>query len=101
MPEEKKRQLEIFWTAEATKDLDWWKRTNKPIAKKIDELVADAREHPFTGIGKPERLRWEWKGYWSRRITGEHRLIYRVDANLLLIAQCRFHYSPKNKRQKK
>jgi toxin YoeB len=59
---------------------------------KIDRLIEDILEHPFAGIGKPEPLRYEWSGYWSRRITGEHRLVYRVEGDTVFIAQCRFHY---------
>jgi toxin YoeB len=55
-------------------------------------LIADVVEHPFAGIGKPEPLRYEWSGYWSRRITSEHRLVYRVEGDVIYIAQCRFHY---------
>jgi toxin YoeB len=55
-------------------------------------LIEDILEHPFAGIGKPEPLRYEWSGYWSRRITGEHRLVYRIEGNTVFIAQCRFHY---------
>jgi toxin YoeB len=88
--------LELFWTAKAKEDLAYWQRKDKRIAAKIEQLVADAREHPFIGLGKPEPLRYEWMGYWSRRITGTHRLLYRVEAGVLYIAQCRFHYAKKS-----
>ncbi|HEV8518782.1 MAG TPA: Txe/YoeB family addiction module toxin [Burkholderiales bacterium] len=54
--------------------------------------MEDSQRHPFTGLGKPEPLIRNLRGFWSRRITREHRLVYRVDASVLQIAQCRFHY---------
>jgi toxin YoeB len=59
---------------------------------KINSLIDDIQRHPFTGLGKPEPLKRNLRGYWSRRITREHRLVYRVQAGVLQIAQCRFHY---------
>ena len=68
------------------------RQSDRRILAKIDRLIEDIAEHPYAGIGKPEPLRHEWSGYWSRRITGEHRLVYRVEGNTVFIAQCRFHY---------
>lgn len=82
----------LFWTSQATEDRRYWQRTNRQVLAKLDRLLADILEHPFTGIGKPEPLRHEWSGYWSRRLTGEHRLVYRVEGDTVYIAQCRFHY---------
>jgi toxin YoeB len=64
------------------------------FSKRIEQLIADIKATPFAGIGKPEPLRHQWTGYWSRRITGEHRLVYRVagDPPALTITQCRYHY---------
>ena len=90
--------LELRWTARGQEDFAYWQRTDKRIAAKIEALIADTLAHPFTGLGKPEPLRQEWNGYWSRRITDEHRLIYRVEAGGLYIAQCRFHYAKKKKK---
>ena len=59
---------------------------------RIEALVAGIRASPFAGIGKPEPLKHDWQGYWSRRITEEHRLVYRVEAGVLYIAQARYHY---------
>lgn len=59
---------------------------------RIDALIEDIRRQPFTGIGKPEPLKYGWQGYWSRRITDEHRLVYRVAAGQLYILQLRYHY---------
>ena len=83
---------EVYWTSQAERDRGHWRQRDRRILAKIDRLVEDILEHPFTGIGKPEPLRYEWAGYWSRRITGEHRLVYRVEGNTVFIAQCRFHY---------
>lgn len=71
--------MEIVLLPQAEKDRDFWKRTgNKAIMKRISALLADIQAHPFTGIGKPEPLKHELQGKWSRRITQEHRLIYSV-----------------------
>ncbi len=59
---------------------------------KINRLIAECQRHPFEGTGKPEPLRGDYAGWWSRRIDREHRLVYRVNGNALEIAQCRFHY---------
>jgi len=83
---------EVFWTAQADQDRAHWRKNDRRILARIDRLIADILVHPFSGIGKPEPLRYEWAGYWSRRITGEHRLIYRVEDDTVYVAQCRFHY---------
>jgi len=85
-------RLEVYWTSQAQQDREHWLKRDRRILGRIDRLIADILEHPFTGIGKPEPLRHEWAGYWSRRISGEHRLVYRVEAGTVFIAQCRFHY---------
>ena len=59
---------------------------------KINTLIDDIPRHPFTGLGKPEPLKRNLRGFWSRRITREHRLVYRIEQGVLQIAQCRFHY---------
>jgi toxin YoeB len=84
------------WTAGAAQDYRWFARRAPETALRIDRLLADIKRHPSTGIGKPEPLRGTLAGWWSRRITGEHRLVYRVvgkgAARELHIAQCRYHY---------
>ena len=85
-------ELEGCWTSQSRQDREFWVRHNRRTLVRIEKLIADILEHPFSGIGKPEPLRYEWSGYWSRRITKEHRLIYRVEAGVLFIAQCRYHY---------
>ncbi|MEX0980987.1 MAG: Txe/YoeB family addiction module toxin [Bacteroidales bacterium] len=62
------------------------------MARKINELIKDISRNPFNGIGKPEALKYKYKGYWSRRIDHEHRLIYRVVEDEIWIAKCRYHY---------
>jgi toxin YoeB len=85
-------KFDVFYTSQAQEDLAYWNRTDKRVTERIERLIADIVSHPFTGIGKPEPLRHQLTGYWSRRITGEHRLVYRVDGDTVYIAQCRFHY---------
>jgi toxin YoeB len=86
--------MEVLWDPQASDDYDFWLASDKRIAERIRDLIADIQRDPFRGIGKPEPLRHALKGYWSRRITGEHRLVYRVEGNppVLTIAQCRYHY---------
>jgi len=74
-----------------TQFLDWQKN-DKKIFSKIVNLVDECRKTPFKGTGKPEPLKHKLKGYWSRRITNEHRLVYKVTKNSIIIISCRFHY---------
>ena len=87
--------VEVYWARRARDDRDYWRRRDRRIAKKIENLIKDIHRDPFTGLGKPEPLRHELAGYWSRRITDEHRLVYRVEGGVLYIAACRFHYQKK------
>ena len=86
----------MVWSTEAWDDYVSWQQLDSRIAKKINDLVKDARRDPFTGIGKPEPLKGELAGWWSRRIDGEHRLVYRITGKgsdqRIEIAQCRDHY---------
>jgi toxin YoeB len=89
--------MEVAWAASAWEDYTRWQAEDADIARKINDLVKDIRRTPFTGLGKPEPLRGEYAGWWSRRITAEHRLVYRVEGTKgknqrLLISQCRYHY---------
>jgi toxin YoeB len=74
----------------------YWSDHDRKVHARINELIRDTKRHPFTGIGKPEPLRNEYAGWWSRRITQEHRLVYRVtgtgETQTLEVAACRFHY---------
>ena len=67
-------------------------KTDKQILKKINQLIKDIKREPFEGIGKPEPLKYELSGFWSRRISDEHRLIYEVSESYISIVSCRFHY---------
>ena len=69
-----------------------WTIQDKKIAKKIMDLVKDINRTPFAGLGKPEPLKHDLAGYWSRRITDEHRLVYKVENDVITIASCKFHY---------
>lgn len=88
--------MKLLWTSPAWEDYVHWRQTDKAIVSKVNELIRDALRNLFTGLGKPEPLKETLKGWWSRRITGEHRLVYRVtgtgDSKQLEIVQCRYHY---------
>ena len=87
----------ISFTPHAWEDFNYWIQTDDKTVQKIKELITAIRQHPFRGIGKPEPLKYGLKGYWSRRISREHRLVYKVvgqkgvDQQCIII-QCRFHY---------
>ena len=88
--------MKVLWTPAGWDDYLYWQAVDHKILLRINELIKDMRRTPFSGIGKPEPLRNEAAGWWSRRITQEHRLVYRVsgkgDEQTLEIAACRFHY---------
>jgi toxin YoeB len=85
--------MEIEFTLKAEEDVDFWKRSgNKLIQKKIRKLLESIKKNPFEGIGKPEQLKYNWIGYWSRRINQEHRLIYEIRNNKILIHSLKGHY---------
>ena len=69
-----------------------WQETDRVIAKKVNTLIKECLRHPFVGTGKPEPLKGDLSGFWSRRIDREHRLVYRVTADSIEILQCRYHY---------
>lgn len=84
--------MKYVFVEESWADYLYWQKTNKKNLKKINELLKDISRTPFTGLGKPEAFKHKYQGYWSRRIDKEHRLIYRVTEEEVLIAKCRFHY---------
>jgi len=84
--------VKLTWSAEAWEDYLYWQDTDKKTVKKINEIIKDASRTPFEGKGKPEPLKHHLAGFWSRRITAEHRLVYAVSDDALLIASCRYHY---------
>ncbi len=88
--------MEIIFMPQAQADREYWKRTgNTRIMKRISALLTDILEHPFSGIGKPEPLKGEFRGMWSRRITDEHRLVYSVSDGMVYvyILSLRYHYT--------
>jgi toxin YoeB len=84
--------MKFVFVDESWEDYLFWQRTNKRMLERINELLKDRARHPFDGKGNPEPLKFKYKGYWSRRIDSEHRLIYKVTDDEILIAKCRFHY---------
>ena len=88
--------MKLVWTKNAWDDYLHWQSTDRAILARINELIGDIRRSPFSGIGKAEPLKASLAGWWSRRITGEHRLVYRITGEggeqQIEIAQCRYHY---------
>jgi toxin YoeB len=88
--------MRLLWTQEAWDDYRHWQEADQTVLRRINELIKDASRSPFKGIGKPEPLRGDLAGWWSRRIAGDHRLVYRVsgkgEGQALEIAACRYHY---------
>ncbi|RMH86122.1 MAG: Txe/YoeB family addiction module toxin [Actinomyces sp.] len=109
--------MKLIFTERAWEDYLYWQQADKKILaldscsnsfgdatrttetaktalsrKRINTLIKDIKRNPYSGIGDPEPLKYNWSGFWSRRITKEHRLVYAVEKDAILIAQCRFHY---------
>ncbi len=84
--------MKFIFVDESWEDYLFWKKTEKKMLSKINDLLKEISREPFSGIGKPEPLKHKYKGFCSRRIDGEHRLIYQVKEGEILIAKCRFHY---------
>lgn len=85
--------MEIKFTDSAYEDLEYWKSIqNKKILKRIRELLEAIQQDPFKGIGKPEGLKHNWSGYWSRRIDRTHRIIYKVEEDIIMIYSLKDHY---------
>ncbi len=82
----------LSFSDDAWDDYLYWQQNDKKILKKLNRLIKEIQRNPFEGIGEPEPLKYNWSGYWSRRITIEHRLVYKVTDDNLMIAQCRYHY---------
>lgn len=82
----------VAFYAKALDDFYEWESTDKKIFKRIKELIKDITRNSFEGIGKPEPLKNELSGYWSRRINDEHRLVYKISDNTLYILSCKEHY---------
>ncbi len=86
------RSLILAWTDEAWESYVYWQRQDRKTLKRINKLIKAAKNTPFDGIGKPEPLKENLSGFWSRRIDDTNRLVYAVDDNYLTIISCRFHY---------
>ena len=84
--------MKLIFAEAAWDDYLYWQQKDKRTVERINKLVKEVVRETFTGIGKPEPLKHALSGYWSRRITDEHRMVYRVDGDALLIAQLRYHY---------
>jgi len=82
----------LSWAENAWEDYLYWQQKDRKTLRRINALIKDTMRQPFSGLGDPEPLKHNWSGYWSRRIDREHRLVYRVTDNNLVIAQCRYHY---------
>lgn len=84
----------LVWDEHAWDDYVWWQKEDRRTLKRINQLIRDIARNGNDGIGKPEALKHSLSGYWSRRITGEHRLVHRIVDNEIRIASCRYHYEP-------
>ena len=82
----------LAWTDEAWESYVYWQQQDRKTLKRINKLIKEAKNNPFNGIGKPEPLKENLSGFWSRRIDDTNRLVYAVDDNYLTIISCRFHY---------
>jgi toxin YoeB len=84
--------MKIAFTESAWQDYLWFQEHDRALLKRINDLVRDVVRSPFQGIGKPEPLKAQLKGYWSRRINAEHRLVYNYSDSQVIIVACRYHY---------
>ncbi len=84
--------MRLIFSEGAWEDYLYWQKTDAKTLARINQLIREASRQPFSGIGKPEPLKHALKGYWSRRINDEHRFVYKVTDEALLIAQLRYHY---------
>jgi toxin YoeB len=84
--------MKLIFAEQAWQDYLHWQATDQQRIRRINALINEIMRQPFSGIGKPEPLKHALKGYWSRRIDSEHRIVYRVSEDSLLIAQLRYHY---------
>ena len=84
--------MRLVFSEHAWDDYLFWQKTDRKMVARINKLIREIERTPFEGTGKPEPLKHALSGYWSRRIDDEHRLVYKVEADSILIAQARFHY---------
>jgi toxin YoeB len=84
--------VKLIFAENAWEDYLYWQATDRKTLRRINEIIKDIRRNKYEGIGKPEPLRHNLAGYWSRRITSEHRVVYRIEGDEIQIAQLRYHY---------
>ena len=84
--------MKLVFADEAWEDYLCWQKQDQKMTERINKLIRETQREPFSGVGKPEALKHALSGFWSRRITDEHRMVYRVEGDQLQIAQLRFHY---------
>ena len=84
--------MNIVFTEQSWEDYLFWQQNDRKILSRLNDLIKECKRDPFSDKGKPEPLKHKYKGFWSRRITDEHRLIYRVLHDEIQIVKCRFHY---------
>ena len=84
--------MRLIFADAAWEDYLYWQKQDRKVVERINKLIQEVMREPFAGVGKPEPLKHALAGFWSRRITDEHRMVYRVEDGSLLIAQLRYHY---------
>lgn len=84
--------MKLLFTENAWEDYIYWQKNDKSVLKRINLIIKEIKRSPFEGIGKPEPLKFDLSGYWSRRLTSEHRIVYKITDESLMILQCRYHY---------
>ena len=84
--------MKLIFAEQACADYLYWQETDRKMLKRINMLIREIQRDPFSGIGKPEPLKHALAGYWSRRISDEHRIVYKIEGDSLLLAQLRYHY---------
>ena len=85
--------MKLIWSTRSWNEYLHWQKVDDKLIKRVNELIKASIQAPFEGIGKPEALKGDLQGYWSRRITSEHRLVYKYEEGELYIASCRYHYT--------
>jgi toxin YoeB len=84
--------LKLIFSDHASEDYLYWQKTDKKILRRINTLIKEIKRNPLEGMGKPEPLKHALSGYWSRRVTEEHRIVYKASSDTIYIAQLRYHY---------
>jgi toxin YoeB len=84
--------VKVIFAERGWEDYLHWQKADRKVVRRVNDLIRDIQRSPFEGKGKPEALKHALSGYWSRRITDEHRIVYRVEGDAVLVAQLRYHY---------